>query len=72
MEQKLRLEKFIRDIPDWPVKGILFRDITPLLGDTEAFCCALDQMAEPFKGRHIDCWAASRGPGDASFLQEQS
>jgi adenine phosphoribosyltransferase len=43
------LRSFIRDIPDYPKKGILFFDITPLLGDGAAFREAIDQLAERFK-----------------------
>jgi len=40
--QEADLRRFIRDVPDWPKKGILFRDITPLLGEPEAFSAAVD------------------------------
>jgi adenine phosphoribosyltransferase len=39
-------KKFIRDIPDFPKPGILFRDITPLLKDPKAFASCIEQMAE--------------------------
>ncbi len=42
------LRRLVRDIPDFPQPGILFRDITPLLGDPAAFRAAIDAMAEPF------------------------
>ncbi|MFZ5559845.1 MAG: adenine phosphoribosyltransferase [Patescibacteria group bacterium] len=42
------LKSKIREIPDWPEKGVNFKDITPLLQDKEAFCYAIDKMAEPF------------------------
>jgi adenine phosphoribosyltransferase len=45
------LKKHIRDIPDFPKAGILFRDITPLLGDSAAFRAAVDGIAEPYRGR---------------------
>jgi len=48
------LREFIRDIPDFPQKGILFRDITPLLKNKEAFEFAIKQMCEPFKNEKID------------------
>src|SRR3977135_478180 len=44
----------IRDIPDFPSKGILFKDITPLLADPRAFHIVLDSLAERFIGEHID------------------
>jgi len=44
----------IRDIPDFPTKGIVFKDITPLLADPRAFHIVLDSIAERFIGAHID------------------
>ncbi|MCX5796335.1 MAG: adenine phosphoribosyltransferase [Elusimicrobia bacterium] len=44
---------FIKDVPDFPKKGIVFKDITPLLGNPAAFTAALDRMAEPFKDAGI-------------------
>ena len=40
---------FIRDVPDFPTKGILFRDVTPLLASPDAFAAAARAMAEPFR-----------------------
>lgn len=48
------LKKFIRDVPDFPVKGIIFKDITPLLLNHEAFSTAVDKMTKPFEGEKID------------------
>ena len=44
----------IRDIPDFPSKGILFKDITPLLADPRAFHIVLDSLAQRFIGEHVD------------------
>ncbi|MCX7324369.1 MAG: adenine phosphoribosyltransferase [Hyphomicrobiales bacterium] len=44
----------IRTIPDYPKKGILFRDITTLLGDARAFRRAVDELVHPFAGAKID------------------
>lgn len=44
----------IRDIPDFPSKGIIFKDITPLLADPRAFHIVLDSIAERFIGEHVD------------------
>jgi adenine phosphoribosyltransferase len=44
----------IRDIPDFPSKGIMFKDITPLLADPRAFHIVLDSIAERFIGSHVD------------------
>jgi adenine phosphoribosyltransferase len=48
------LKKFIRDIPDFPKKGIIFHDITPLLQNAGAFLAAIERMAEMLNGREID------------------
>lgn len=45
--------KFIRDIPDWPTEGVMFKDITPLLADKDAFRSAIEEMAAPFKDAGI-------------------
>ena len=45
------LRRHIRDIPDFPKPGILFRDITPLLADADAFHAAIDGLIAPFRGR---------------------
>lgn len=42
------LKEKIQDIPDWPEKGVIFRDITPLLADQESFKYVVDKMAEPY------------------------
>lgn len=57
------LEKFIRDVPDFPKKGIIFKDITPLLGDWEALTAALDKLADPYldKGVKYVTGVESRG-----------
>src|SRR5262245_5233243 len=44
------LKRYVRDIPDFPTPGILFRDITPLLADSDAFRMSVDAMATPFAG----------------------
>jgi len=47
-------ERLIRAIPDFPIPGILFRDITPLLKDKQGFKDAVDLFVEQFSGRNID------------------
>jgi adenine phosphoribosyltransferase len=44
----------VRDVPDFPKPGILFKDITPLLSNPRAFHIVLDSLAERFIGEHID------------------
>lgn len=48
-----RISAAVRDIPDFPKKGILFKDIMPLLGDAELFPEAIKAMAEPFRNAGI-------------------
>ena len=48
------LRQYIRDIPDFPVEGILFRDITPLMQEPEAFRYVIDRMAEHYESQGID------------------
>ena len=48
------LRKLIRDVPDFPKPGILFRDITPLLADADGLCEAARLMAEPFREMGLD------------------
>ncbi len=48
------LLKFIRDIPDFPKPGIIFKDITPLLNNPEAFKASIEQLASRYAGTRID------------------
>jgi adenine phosphoribosyltransferase len=48
------LKSHIRDIPDFPETGIMFRDITTLLADAELFRLTIEEMARPFRGERID------------------
>ena len=49
------LRKKIRDVQDFPKEGILFRDITPLLGDPKTFNLAINLLADRYIGRSVDC-----------------
>ncbi|MGA2915524.1 MAG: adenine phosphoribosyltransferase [Sedimentisphaerales bacterium] len=62
-KNKVNLAEYIRSIPDWPKKGILFRDITPLLADKNAFAAAIDVIAEKYKNKKIDYVAAVEARG---------
>jgi adenine phosphoribosyltransferase len=54
-EERLSLLRSrIRDVPDFPKEGILFKDITPLLADVEAFRACIQLMAEPLDGDAVD------------------
>lgn len=48
------LKRRIRDIPDFPKDGILFRDITPLLADGRSFCQAIDNIGARYDDKKID------------------
>ncbi|WP_201838278.1 adenine phosphoribosyltransferase [Microvirga zambiensis] len=56
MDQRLitDLKDAIRSIPDYPKPGIVFRDITTLLGDARAFRRAVDELVHPFAGGRVD------------------
>lgn len=55
MEMSLAsLTEKIRDVPDFPHKGVVFKDITTLLKDSRAFKMAIDGLIEPFRGTQID------------------
>jgi len=45
------IKRLIRDIPDFPKPGIVFKDITPLLADATAFRDMIEAMVEPYRGR---------------------
>ena len=48
------LRESIRSIPDYPKPGIMFRDITTLLGDARAFRRAIDELVQPWAGTKVD------------------
>jgi adenine phosphoribosyltransferase len=49
-----RLRAAVRDVPDFPQPGILFKDITPVLGDPALLREAIEAMAAPFAGQRVD------------------
>jgi adenine phosphoribosyltransferase len=51
---EMDLREAIRTIPDYPKKGIMFRDITTLLGNARAFRRAVDELVQPWAGMKID------------------
>jgi adenine phosphoribosyltransferase len=59
----LDLKQYIRDIPDFPKPGILFKDITPLLANPAAFAYAVEQLAGHYRGQTIDALAAAEARG---------
>ena len=55
MKKKAGLMKYIREIPDFPKKGILFYDITTLLSDHKALKKSMDIFVKEYKDKKIDC-----------------
>jgi adenine phosphoribosyltransferase len=60
---ELNLADYIRAIPDFPKPGILFRDITPLLANPQAFRQAVRQLANRVRGKKVDVIAAAEARG---------
>ncbi len=59
----IQLKQLIRDIPNFPKPGILFRDITPLLADASGLALSIELLANPFRAKQVDLviGAESRG-----------
>jgi adenine phosphoribosyltransferase len=72
MNRQDELKKFVRDVPDFPQPGIVFKDITPLLADKVIFKQVVDRVCSHWDGRWPDVVAAieARGfiPGGAVAL----
>lgn len=60
---QLDLKQFIREIPDFPKPGILFRDITPLLAQPHAFREVIRRLADQFRDRGVNVIAAAEARG---------
>lgn len=57
------LKALIRDVPDFPSRGILFRDVTPLLRDHRAFFEVIEALAARYRGQEIDAVAGIESRG---------
>lgn len=57
------LASLIRDVPDFPIKGVLFKDLTTLIKDGAAFRQAVDALAAPYRNARIDVVAAIESRG---------
>lgn len=57
------LKKHILDVPDFPKKGIVFKDITPLLADAKAFSATIESLAEPYLGKGVQVVAGIESRG---------
>jgi adenine phosphoribosyltransferase len=62
-DEGIDLKRYIRDIPDWPKEGILFRDITPLLLNPKAFAAAIDALSADFIEMGVEYVAAVEARG---------
>jgi adenine phosphoribosyltransferase len=60
---EVELRSYIRDVPDYPKPGILFRDITPLLGNGPAFRTACAQLTERFRSAEVGAVASIESRG---------
>lgn len=63
MSAPVDLKAYIRDIPDFPKPGIVFKDITPLMGNAAAFKEAIRRLADQFRDKKIDAIAAAEARG---------
>jgi adenine phosphoribosyltransferase len=63
MDKNFYLDKFIRKVPDFPKKGILFYDITSILAQPEAFQFCVEAMVDIYRGKNIDAVAAFEARG---------
>ncbi len=61
--KKFELKDYIRNIPDFPKPGILFRDITTLLKDKKAFKTAVNALSDKYKNKRIDAVVAVEARG---------
>jgi adenine phosphoribosyltransferase len=59
----MKLDSLIRDVPNWPKPGIVFKDITPLLGNPAGLAMAVELMANPYRGKGIELVAGAESRG---------
>ena len=57
------LESFIIDIPDYPEPGVIFKDITPLIGSPQGLAASIDEIADHFMGKGITAVVGSEARG---------
>tara|TARA_R110002095_G_scaffold159290_2_gene138087 strand:- start:4640 stop:5173 length:534 start_codon:yes stop_codon:yes gene_type:complete len=63
MNDTIDLKNYIREIPDFPKPGILFRDITPLLADPAAFQAVIDRLTDYYRDKQITAILAAEARG---------
>ena len=59
----LKLEDYIRPVPDFPQPGVLFRDLTPLLADPDALRASIHELVLPFRDANVDIVAGMEARG---------
>jgi adenine phosphoribosyltransferase len=59
----LDLSRHIYDVPDFPKKGIIFKDITPLLREPAALSLAVELLTQPFRDQHVDAVVGTESRG---------
>ena len=60
---KTDYKKLIRDIPDFPIKGVLFRDVSPLLANADAFANVANDFAEKINLKNVDAFVGIESRG---------
>src|SRR5215471_14062808 len=58
-----QLRQLIRDVPDFPKPGIVFKDFTPLLSDPRGLALAVEMMANPYRGMGVEVVAGAESRG---------
>ncbi len=58
-----RLHELIRDVPDFPKPGVVYKDITPLLRDESGLSLAVEYLTQPFRRAHVDIVAGAESRG---------
>ncbi|MGN6707670.1 MAG: adenine phosphoribosyltransferase [Rhodanobacter sp.] len=55
--------ELIRDVPDFPRRGVMFRDVSPLLASADAFACCIEALAAPWRDRDVQVVGAVEARG---------
>ena len=63
MKTSVDLKSFVRDVPDFPKKGIVFKDLTPIWKDPDAFRTMVEQLAQPFRDARVEVVAGIESRG---------
>ena len=63
MKTSVDLRSFVRDVPDFPKKGIVFKDLTPIWKDPDAFRTLVEQLAQPYREARVEVVAGIESRG---------